>query len=140
MICPRIEHIAFNFDPIGILTLCQQTELLFSMFIEPREKRLLLDHNIDKANRLLLDNFLEHLGMIHHKELELTKKDADRFTQEILLRHINTHPHVCPITESLSYEGKIFKFKLFEISLLNHHFQGIKRTMKTRLHLSGVVS
>lgn len=105
IICPRIEHISFNFDPIGILNLCQQTELLFSMFVEAKEKRLLLDPNVDKANRLLLDNFLEHLGIIHDRELELSKEESDRFTQEILLRHRNKHPHVCPITEILSYKG-----------------------------------
>lgn len=32
----RIEHIPFNFDPISILPLSQQTELLFSMFIESK--------------------------------------------------------------------------------------------------------
>lgn len=83
------------------------------MFIEAKEKRLLLDPNIDKANRLLLDNFLEHLGILHDRELELTKNDSDRFTQEILLRHKNKHPHVCPITESLSYKGTIPYFKYF---------------------------
>lgn len=105
IVCPRIEHIPFNFDPIGILHLCQQTELLFSMFIEAKEKRLLLDPNVDKANRLLLDNFLEHLTILHDRELELTKEESDRFSQEILLRHRNKHPHVCLINESLSYKG-----------------------------------
>lgn len=35
----RIQHIPFQFDPIEILPVCQQTELLFSMFIEGKLHR-----------------------------------------------------------------------------------------------------
>ncbi|CAH1153732.1 unnamed protein product [Phaedon cochleariae] len=105
IISPRIEHIPFKFDPISILPLSQQTELLFSMFIEGREKRFMNDNSADKANRLLLENILEHLGLLHDRELELTKDDSDRFTQEILLRHKNKHPQICPISENVSYRG-----------------------------------
>ncbi|CAG9828371.1 unnamed protein product [Diabrotica balteata] len=99
----RIEHIPFKFDPIGILPLCQQTELLYSMFKETNENICLKECSVDKANKLLLENFLEHLGLLHDHELELTKEDSDRFTQEVLLRHKNKHPHICPISERLTY-------------------------------------
>ncbi|KAG5885699.1 hypothetical protein JTB14_002313 [Gonioctena quinquepunctata] len=104
IVSPRIEHIPFKFDPITILPLCQQTELLFSIFIEGKGKAYPNESNTDKANRLLLDNILEHLGLLHDQELELTKEDSDRFTQEILLRHKNKQPHVCPISESVLYQ------------------------------------
>lgn len=79
---------------------------MFSMFTETKEKRSLNDNNVDKANRLLLENILDHLSLLHDHELELNKEDSDRFTQEILLRHKNKPPHVCPISEGLSYQGK----------------------------------
>ncbi|KAJ8966990.1 hypothetical protein NQ317_011191 [Molorchus minor] len=82
---PRIEHIPFKFDPIGILPMSQQTELLFSMFIEAKEKLFLPENNVDKANRLLLDNVLEHFALI-------------------LLRHRNK-PNICPISENHSCRG-----------------------------------
>ncbi|XP_018578793.1 KICSTOR complex protein SZT2 isoform X1 [Anoplophora glabripennis] len=100
IVTPRIEHIPFKFDPINILPLCQQTELLFSMFIEGKEKSYLPDCNVDKANSLLLNNVIEHLGLLHDRELELTKDDSDRFTQVVLLRHKNKHPHTCPLAET----------------------------------------
>ncbi|KAJ8945629.1 hypothetical protein NQ314_009160 [Rhamnusium bicolor] len=81
IVTPRIEHIPFNFNPISILPICQETELLFSMFIEAKEKLFLPECNVDKANRLLLDNILEHLSLLHDRELELTKDESDRFTQ-----------------------------------------------------------
>nr|XP_023016879.1 KICSTOR complex protein SZT2-like [Leptinotarsa decemlineata] len=105
IVSPRIEHIPFNFDPINILPLCQQTELLFSMFIEGRGKSYSNNNQSDKPNRLLLDNILEHLGLLHDQELPLTKEESDRFTQEILKRHKNKHPHVCPISENALSRG-----------------------------------
>ncbi|KAJ8923504.1 hypothetical protein NQ315_010082 [Exocentrus adspersus] len=99
IITPRIEHIPFKFDPINILPLCQQTELLFSMFIEGKEKLYLPDCNVDKANNLLLNNIIEHLSLLHDQELKLTKDDSDRFTQVVLLRHKNKYPHTCPLAE-----------------------------------------
>ncbi|VEN57127.1 unnamed protein product, partial [Callosobruchus maculatus] len=102
---PRIEHMPFKFDPISILPLCQQTELIFSMFIEAREKSYVSENSADKANILLLENILEHLALIHDQELELAKEDSDRFTQEVLLRHKNTSSHTCPISEKVNYKG-----------------------------------
>ncbi|XP_056646993.1 KICSTOR complex protein SZT2-like isoform X1 [Diorhabda sublineata] len=102
IISPRIEHIPFKFDPISILPLCQQTELLFSMF--STESKCSNDDGVDKANKLLLENVLEHLVLLHDHELELTKEDSDSFTQQILTRHGNKHPHVCPISGEVCYQ------------------------------------
>ncbi|CAH1982611.1 unnamed protein product [Acanthoscelides obtectus] len=99
---PRIEHMPFKFDPISILPVCQQTELTFSMFIEARDKSYIAENSADKSNKLLLENILEHLALIHDQELELTKEDSDRFTQEVLLRHKNTSGHTCPISENVN--------------------------------------
>ncbi|CAH0562057.1 unnamed protein product [Brassicogethes aeneus] len=97
IVSQRIEHIPFKFDPINILPHCQQTELLFSMFIEGKESSL--GSSANKANVLLLNNILDHLNILHDQELDLSKAESDRFTQQILLRHQNQHPNNCPISE-----------------------------------------
>jgi hypothetical protein len=98
---PRIEHIPFKFDPINILPLCHQTELLFSMFIERKDKSL-NGYESDKSNKLLLDNIQEHLTLLHDQEIILTREESDRFTRQIVARHKNLYPYHCPIAE---YKG-----------------------------------
>ncbi|XP_008200755.1 KICSTOR complex protein SZT2 isoform X3 [Tribolium castaneum] len=95
---PRIEHIPFKFDPINILPLCHQTELLFSMFIERKDKSL-RGYESDKSNKLLLDNIQEHLTSLHDQEIFLTREDSDKFTRQIVTRHKNLYPYHCPISE-----------------------------------------
>ncbi|CAG9855485.1 unnamed protein product [Phyllotreta striolata] len=104
IISPRIEHIPFVFNPISILHLCQQMELLFSMFTDTNENTL-NDNNVDKANKLLLENILDHLATLHDHELELTKDDSDRFTKEIIQRHRNKPPNLCPLSDTITNEG-----------------------------------
>ncbi|KAJ3640250.1 hypothetical protein Zmor_003559 [Zophobas morio] len=94
----RIEHIPFVFNPISILPLCHQTELLFSMFIERKDKSL-KGFESDKSNKLLLDNIQEHLTLLHDQEICLTKEESDRFTRQIIARHKNIYPYHCPIAE-----------------------------------------
>ncbi|XP_030748432.1 LOW QUALITY PROTEIN: KICSTOR complex protein SZT2-like [Sitophilus oryzae] len=99
IITPRIEHIPFKFDPVGILHLCQQTELIYSMLIEDRCKNS-TENKVDKANKLLLDNIFEHFSLLHDRDLELTKENSENFTKEIISRH---HERLscrnCPISE-----------------------------------------
>lgn len=97
----RIQHIPFNFDPINILPLCQQTELLFAMFIEGKSK---YTHgksvNEDKANRILMENIQYHMQCVHDHELDMNREESDRFTLHILKRHQNKSPSFCPISEN----------------------------------------
>lgn len=101
IITPRIEHIPFTFDPIKLLHLTQQTELLFSLFKEEPAQSYLRTPTSDAANKLLLDNIFEHFAMLHDRELKLSDDDCDAFTMEVLRRHSNNPHHYCPILEGM---------------------------------------
>lgn len=73
------------------------------MFIEGKESSL--GPGVNRANTLLLNNILEHLAILHDQELDLTKEESKLFTDQILRRHQNRYPHVCPIDEEL-YQRK----------------------------------
>lgn len=88
----------FRFDPISILSQCQQTELLFSMFVQSGE-RLGDLFSFDKTNTLLLDNIREHLFHIHSHELELTYDECERFMHHLVDRHQNKYSHMCPLSD-----------------------------------------
>uniref|UniRef100_A0A1Y1NFY9 Protein SZT2 n=1 Tax=Photinus pyralis TaxID=7054 RepID=A0A1Y1NFY9_PHOPY len=95
----RIQHVPFNFDPISILSLCQQTELLFSMFIESSDRVVALNqYDHEKSNRLLLDTIHEHLQYLHDYEFDVTTEESERLMEQIMSRHRNKFSHVCPIT------------------------------------------
>ncbi|XP_048517774.1 KICSTOR complex protein SZT2 isoform X3 [Dendroctonus ponderosae] len=98
IVAPRIEHIPFKFDSIGLLHLCQQTELLFSMLRIEKSNRCTKALNVNKANTLLLDNIYEHFSLLHDRELELSKKECDIFTRDVVKRHKDHFPHSCPIS------------------------------------------
>ncbi|RZC33025.1 SZT2-like, partial [Asbolus verrucosus] len=106
IITPRIEHIPFKFNPINILPLCHQTELLFSMFIERKDKSL-KGYESDKSNKLLLDNIQEHLTLLHDQEIILTREESDRFTRQVIIRHRNVYPYHCPISEYRNGENSL---------------------------------
>ncbi|KAK4871539.1 hypothetical protein RN001_015663 [Aquatica leii] len=99
----RIQHVPFNFDPISILPLCQQTELLFSMFIESSDRVTLLNHHYDheRSNKLLLENIHDHLQCLHDYEFDVTSEESERLMNEILSRHRNKSMHVCPISNKV---------------------------------------
>lgn len=104
----RIQHIPFSFDPINILPLCQQTELLFAMFIEGKSKYAHgKDENEDKANRILMENIQYHMLCVHDHELDMNREESDRFTLHILKRHQNKSPNFCPISENFE-RGKCY--------------------------------
>ncbi|GJQ67112.1 hypothetical protein Trydic_g21981 [Trypoxylus dichotomus] len=89
----RIQHIPFNFNPISILYLCQQTELLFSMFMEESALHL---SDMEKSNILLLDNIYSDLLCIHDRELEITADDCVQFIEQVIERH-KERLHSCPL-------------------------------------------
>ncbi|KAL1492858.1 hypothetical protein ABEB36_011037 [Hypothenemus hampei] len=100
IVSPRIEHIPFKFNPIEILHLCQQTELLFSMLREDASSDFVKKTPKENCpNRLLLDNIIEHFSLLHDRELDLSQKECDNFTKEIIKRHKNNLSHLCPISE-----------------------------------------
>lgn len=79
----RIYMMHFSFDTLNILPKCQQAELLFSMFADDT-----IDNDKEKrsANKILMDNFLEHMKQLHNKELLLTSAESQRFTKMLLDR------------------------------------------------------
>ncbi|KAK5639276.1 hypothetical protein RI129_011768 [Pyrocoelia pectoralis] len=99
----RILHVPFNFDPISILSLCQQTELLFSMFIESSDRIVALNqYDHEKSNRLLLETIHEHLQCLHDYEFDVTVEESERLMEQILSRHRSKFSHVCPISSKAS--------------------------------------
>nr|XP_022914806.1 KICSTOR complex protein SZT2-like isoform X1 [Onthophagus taurus] len=82
LLVQRIQHIPFTFNPITILKLCQQTELLFSMFSEGNNDR---KGDVEKANLLLLENLYNDMICLHDRELEI--EDSMKFTEHIFSRH-----------------------------------------------------
>ncbi|KAL3289661.1 hypothetical protein HHI36_023069 [Cryptolaemus montrouzieri] len=96
MSAPRIEHIPFKFDPIAVLPFCQQTDLLFSLFIEGNERTMhYCKCDMTKANKLLMDNIHDHFAVLHDTELDLTREESDKFTRQIIERYKNKHPNSC---------------------------------------------
>lgn len=97
----RIQHIPFKFDPISILTLCQQTELLFSMFIEAKERYIYPYHKtVNTANELLMENLHHHMRCIHDYELTISPEESEQFTLHVIKRHRNKSPSFCPVSEN----------------------------------------
>lgn len=54
--------------------------------------------NVNRANKLLLDNIYEHFSLLHDRELELSKKECDIFTRDVVKRHKDHFPQSCPIS------------------------------------------
>ncbi|KAL0121707.1 hypothetical protein PUN28_006892 [Cardiocondyla obscurior] len=79
----RIHPMYFSFDTLSILPKCQQAELLFSMFADDPVN---INEDKDNANRILMDNFLEHMKQLHNKELLLTSAESQRFTKMLFSR------------------------------------------------------
>lgn len=98
----RIQHMPFRFDPISILALCQQTELLFSMFIEGKGKCYPYQRNSNKANEILMENIQQHMQCIHDQELNISQEESEQFTLHVIKRHKNKAPSYCPISENFN--------------------------------------
>ncbi|XP_076387408.1 KICSTOR complex protein SZT2 isoform X2 [Megachile rotundata] len=79
----KIHMMHFSFDILNILPKCQQAELLFSMFGNGLTEA---DRGRESANKILMDNLLEHMKQLHNKELLLTSADSQRFTKMLLNR------------------------------------------------------
>ncbi|XP_043599602.1 KICSTOR complex protein SZT2-like isoform X2 [Bombus pyrosoma] len=79
----RIYMMHFSFDTLNILPKCQQAELLFSMFADGTIGN---DKGQGSANKILMDNFLDHMKQLHNKELLLTSAESQRFTKMLLDR------------------------------------------------------
>ncbi|KAJ8681967.1 hypothetical protein QAD02_017759 [Eretmocerus hayati] len=79
----RIRSMQFDFDALSILPKCQQAELLFSMFADDFSDPL---HSETNANRILIENLLNHMKSLHNKELILNAADSDRFTKMLAER------------------------------------------------------
>ncbi|XP_076669350.1 KICSTOR complex protein SZT2 isoform X3 [Andrena cerasifolii] len=79
----RVHLMHFSFDTLNILPKCQQAELLFSMFVNgcPID-----EEGRGHANKILMDNFLEHIKQLHNKELLLTSAESQQFTKMLLQR------------------------------------------------------
>lgn len=45
-----------------------------------------IDESRDNANRILMENFSEHIKHLHNKELLLTSAESQRFTKMLLNR------------------------------------------------------
>ncbi|XP_025829072.1 KICSTOR complex protein SZT2-like [Agrilus planipennis] len=101
-ISQRIQHIPFNFDPIGLLQFCFLTELLFSMFVDMDEERpsSLSNYDFGKPNKILLEALQDNLQSLHDREIDISPEDSDRFTRHIINRHPNKRPKTCPISPS----------------------------------------
>ncbi|XP_053983197.1 KICSTOR complex protein SZT2-like [Hylaeus volcanicus] len=80
----RIRLMHFVFDTLNILPKCQQAELLFSMFVDGG----------GRANKILMDNFLEHIKQLHNKELLLTSAESQKFTRMLLNRRRDGGPRL----------------------------------------------
>ncbi|XP_050313415.1 KICSTOR complex protein SZT2-like [Anthonomus grandis grandis] len=113
IVTPRIEHIPFKFDPIGLLHLCQQTEMLFSMLREEKSNNHKKPQKVDRANKLLLDNIFEHFSLLHDREIELSNEESECFTKEIITRHKNKEPHSCPIDEKQLNDDCSYRWKCY---------------------------
>ncbi|KAF5294731.1 hypothetical protein FQA39_LY00215 [Lamprigera yunnana] len=105
----RIQHVPFNFDPISILSLCQQTELLFSMFVESDKINQLHQCDHEESNKLLLENLRDHLQCLHDYEFDVTPEESERLMNQILHRHQDESTHTCPLS--------IKAFNLSDLSL-----------------------
>ncbi|CAG9759252.1 unnamed protein product [Ceutorhynchus assimilis] len=110
---PRIENIPFKFDPIELLNLCQQTEMLFSMLREEKANTNKKHAKVDRANKLLLDNIFEHFFLLNDRELELSKKECSTLTKEVIKRHRNKIPHTCPISEKYNNSDFNYQWKCY---------------------------
>ncbi|XP_032678990.1 KICSTOR complex protein SZT2-like [Odontomachus brunneus] len=80
---PRIHPMYFSFDTLSILPKCQQAELLFSMFANDSVH---IDEDRNSANKILMENFLEHIKQLHNKELLFTSAESQKFTRMLLNR------------------------------------------------------
>ncbi|XP_011497452.1 PREDICTED: protein SZT2-like isoform X2 [Ceratosolen solmsi marchali] len=80
----RIRSMQFDFDTLGILSKCQQAELLFSMFADDVKDQLQEENN---ANGILMEGLLNHIQNLHNKELILSATDSNRFTKMLAARH-----------------------------------------------------
>ncbi|XP_076285950.1 KICSTOR complex protein SZT2 isoform X2 [Lasioglossum baleicum] len=79
----KIHPMHFFFDALNILPKCQQAELLFSMFANDSSAN---HEGQGRANKILMDNFLEHIKQLHNKELLLTSAESQKFTTMLLNR------------------------------------------------------
>ncbi|XP_043250268.1 KICSTOR complex protein SZT2-like isoform X1 [Colletes gigas] len=87
----RIRLMHFFFDTLNILPKCQQAELLFSMFVNGTNIK---NEGRGRANKILMDNFLEHIKQLHNKELLLTSAESQKFTRMLLNRRRDDGPHL----------------------------------------------
>ncbi|XP_076659931.1 KICSTOR complex protein SZT2 isoform X2 [Halictus rubicundus] len=79
----KIHPMHFFFDALNILPKCQQAELLFSMFDNDSTAK---HEGQGRANKILMDNFLEHIKQLHNKELLLTSAESQKFSTMLLNR------------------------------------------------------
>lgn len=98
----RIHHIPFHFNLNNILPLSQQTELLFSMFIEDKDAKLSSDQ--EKSNKILMEIFHDHILLLNDRELNLGPEDSHHFLDLLRQRH-NKVPmhHRCPVSAYARY-------------------------------------
>lgn len=103
----RIHHIPFHFNLNNILPLSQQTELLFSMFIEDKDAKLSSDQ--EKSNKILMEIFHDHILLLNDRELHLGPEDSQHFLDLLRQRH-NKVPmhHRCPISAYARYHHEDF--------------------------------
>ncbi|XP_031836676.1 KICSTOR complex protein SZT2 isoform X3 [Nomia melanderi] len=87
----KIHPMHFFFDTLNILPKCQQAELLFSMFTNGSNTK---HEGQNGANRILMDNFLEHIKQLHNKELLLTSAESQKFALMLLNRPRDGGPNL----------------------------------------------
>lgn len=59
----------------------------------------------EKSNKLLLENFHNHLQSLHDHEIEISFKESKKFSDQIISRHRNKIPHLCPIVNTIEGNG-----------------------------------
>ncbi|KAL1130344.1 hypothetical protein AAG570_013282 [Ranatra chinensis] len=87
---------------MNILTKCQQAEILTSMFIQELcewENKSLQD----SPNNSLMENFLNHLQELHHRELSLSNHESIQLLQLVTgrKRDVSRHPIPFPTGDFL---------------------------------------
>nr|XP_033323084.1 KICSTOR complex protein SZT2-like isoform X4 [Megalopta genalis] len=87
----KIHPMHFFFDALNILPKCQQAELLFSMFANGSTAK---NESQGRANKILMDNVLEHVKQLHNKELLLTSAESQKFTTMLLNRSRDGGPRL----------------------------------------------
>ncbi|XP_052124949.1 KICSTOR complex protein SZT2 isoform X2 [Frankliniella occidentalis] len=103
---PRIQCLPFAFNLTSLLPLCQQAELLFSMYIQDlangssaRTGSEAVEQNPDAPNQMMLNIMLDQLSVLHDRELPLSEEDSERFMHHIRNRNRPLSAPALPIPD-----------------------------------------